>query len=113
MIVAIQHPPARPIDTTTFADITSKVCTSVAFAADDLEITFATDLTATEKIQVRVRCATADATAETVLLAAVAAYTANQAYLAIGTPTTAQAVAQVAAVTRQMQFVFRAIAPLD
>lgn len=55
---------------------------------------------------------TAQANQATLLAKAAAALSTNQTYLALATPTTAQAVAQVAALTRQVDVLIRLAAQL-
>lgn len=113
MIVTVDRL-ARPVDTATFTDITTKACTSVGWDADGkLAVQFAVNLTADETRQVRVRCLTADAAAETLLRGVVTAYTTNAAYLALSAPTAAQTAAHVGVLTRQVQLLLRALAPID
>ncbi len=113
MIVTVDRL-ARPVDVTTFTDITAKECLSVAWDdAGRLVVQFAVNLTVDEVRQVRVRCLTVDAAAETLLRGAVAAYTTNADYLALPAPTQAQAAAQITALTRQLQAVIRLLAPID
>ncbi len=113
MIVTVDRL-ARPVDVATFTDITAKECLSVAWDdAGKLVVQFAVNLTVDEIRQVRVRCLTFDAAAETLLRGAVAAYTTNADYLALPAPTTAQAGAQITALTKQLQAVLRLLAPID
>ncbi len=113
MIVTVDRL-ARPVDVATFTDITAKECLAVGWDdAGKLAVQFAVNLTAAEATLVRVRCLTVDAAAETLLRGAVTAYQTNADYLALPAPTQAQAGAQVAALTRQLQAVIRLLAPID
>ena len=88
-----------------FADIAA--CESVAWGpSGELVVTFAGDLTLAQVAAVKIRCIAADETQEQTLLAGWQALQSNRDYLAV-TPTTAQAVAQVAALTRQVNGLIR------
>ncbi len=111
MIVTIGAAIRRPgIGLGSFADITTKACTGID---DDGGVHFTVNLTADEKRRVQVRCLTTDATAETLLVQAWAAYQANVAYLALALPTPVQVTAQVAELTRQVQALIRLVAPTE
>lgn len=95
---------ARPVDVDTFTDITAVPVTSVEWGPDgELLIDFDGDLTAAEQRAVRIRCASADAAAEQLLRAMVAAWSNNQRFLALPAPLTiAQITEQLTALTRQI-----------
>ncbi len=113
MIVTVDRL-ARPVDVATFTDITGKECISVAWDdAGKLVVQFAVNLTADEIRLVRVRCLTLDAAAETLLRGVVTAYTTNADYLALPAPTQTQALQQVSTLTREVQLLLRALAPID
>lgn len=99
---------------TLFADITSAPVTAVL---DDETGTgyvvhfddAAAPLTPVQVLAVQDRCATPNAQGEQVRKAARTALANNIAYLAITSPTQAQAVAQVADLTRQVNGLIRAV----
>lgn len=91
---------ARPVADDMFADITD-----LPPAFDGLTVTFddaASPLTDLQVAQVRIRLATTGDDQETLFRQAYTALANNQAFLDVETPTTAQAVAQVKALTRQV-----------
>lgn len=104
---------ARPVDVDTFADITAKEVTSLQWIEDGLAIGFAVNLSADEVRLVRMRAASPDDATEQLLRQAWTAFQNNADFLALPAPSTAQALAQVAALTRQMQAIVRLLAPVD
>jgi len=72
-----------------------------------LAVTFVADLTATETAAVQVRLASRNANEETLRSQALQALQANRDFLAIASPTQAQTLAQVKALTRQSNGVIR------
>lgn len=107
MIVTVDDA-RRPLGRDSFIDITTKECIHVGPGAlGGFDAQFAVNLTTDEARQVKVRCLTPDAAAETVFRAAAAAYSSNETYLALPAPTTAQTLAQVTAATRQLQALIR------
>lgn len=112
MEVAVSRPQrtrTQSLSPDDFADIAP--CESVSWGDDGgLVVTFASDLTPAQALAVRIRCVSADAAEEANLTAAAQAHQANQTFLALTAPTTSQSLAQVAALTRQMQGVLRFIA---
>jgi hypothetical protein len=94
-----------------FADIAAG-CESVEFDDGALVVTFAGDLTPEQQLRVRIRCASLNDDAEALLTAAAQAYTANLDYLALDPPTTSQALAQVGALTRQVNGLLRFVTRL-
>ncbi len=113
MIVAVTGP-RRWVGVASFADITTKECLGTGWDDDGrMTVQFAVNLTVDEARLVRVRCLTFDAAAETLLRGAVTAYTTNADYLALPAPTTAQALQQVSTLTREVQLLLRALAPID
>jgi hypothetical protein len=106
---------ARPVDTNTFTDLTAVPLTSVYWTPDgsgSLSLDFAGNPTATEIVTIKIRAMTIDAAAEAILRQAYTAYQNNVAYLAIASPTTAQALAQVTTLTRQVNGIISYLAPL-
>jgi len=100
------------LDVGDFDDIDAG-CESVAF--DDggaLLVTFAGDLTVEQVLRVRIRCASLNTDAETLLTAAAQAYYNNLDYLALDPPTTLQALAQVDALTAQINGLLRFVTRL-
>lgn len=113
MIVTVRSP-ARPVDVDTFTDITTVAVTAVDWnAAGGLDITFAAPLSADQERLVRLRCAAPDQTTEDLYRAAWTAYQANRDFLALSPVTQAQALAQVTALTRQVQNLIRALVSVD
>ncbi len=113
MIVTVTNP-RRYVDAGSFADITGKECLGTGWDDDGrMTVQFAVNLTADEATRVRLRCVTADNGTETLLGQAWAAYQSNAGYLSTPAPTQAQAAAQVAALTRQLNAVIRLLAPVE
>jgi hypothetical protein len=107
VIVTVQHI-ERDIDVDTFTDITPTTVEDVRWNdAGGLDITFASDLTTDERILVKIRCLSSDDAEEQELRQAWTAYKNNLDYLAITNPTNAQALAQIAALTRQVNGIIR------
>lgn len=88
-----------------FADIGP--CVGVDWDAGVLVVEFSATLTAEQRQLVQLRCITADDREEQILRQSRQAYQSNLDYLAKASPTTAEAVAQVAALTRQINGVLR------
>ena len=82
-------------------------CESVAWSGTALELAFARDLTDAERVAVRIRCQATTAAEEQLLLAAAQALDENAAFLAAEAPTTDDAVAQVRALTQQVNDLLR------
>lgn len=99
------------LDMNSFDDITTG-CETVTWDGSALVVTFAGDLTAEQQLRVRIRCVSPDPDAETLLTAATQAYYANLDYLALDPPTTAQALAQVQALTQQVNGLLRFVTRL-
>ncbi len=113
-MMLVLSPIGRNIDVDTFTDITATPVVSPPQWVDGgVSVEFAANLTDTELLQVRVRAATRDAAAELLMRQAWAAYQSNATFLALPAPTTAQALAQVAALTRQTQGIIRLLIPGD
>jgi len=100
--------PGRDVDFGDFADLTTVTVVDVRWDGDGvLEVEFASDLTPAEVEAVVRRIKSRNATEETLQRQATAAMQNNRDFLAITTPTQAQAVAQVKALSRQMNGVIR------
>lgn len=101
---------ARPIDEAMFADLGVPHVTFATLADGGQQVTVPATLTDAQVLRGKIRLLTSTATDEDALVQALGAMDANAAYLA-STPTTAQALAQVKALTAQvdglMQFVGR------
>lgn len=83
-------------------------CESVKWGdAGALVVSFTGDLSADQRLAVQIRCITSDSGEEAVLLQAALAYRKNQEFLSMTAPTTSQVVAQVTALTRQVQGLIR------
>lgn len=107
-MIVTAHLLARPVDTTSFTDITVKECIRVGWNdAGQLEVQFAVNLTAEEAEQVRIRCLTTDATEEAIWRAAWNAMTTNRTFNALPTVTSAQLLAEVKALARQNNGIIR------
>lgn len=107
---------ARPLDEIMFADITAAAVTFAPTSDGGATATFADDaspLTADQIAHVRIRMMTADSTEEQRFILAWNAISANQTFLAIASPTNAQAVAQVQALTRQMDALIKYVLQLS
>lgn len=101
---------ARPIDPAMFADLTPVEV--LGFAGDNasgMTVTFAADLDAATAAAVRCRLVTADAATEQLYLQAVNAIANNLTFLNLGSPTAAQVLAQVQALTRQLDAVIKVL----
>lgn len=106
----------RPLDLGMFADITTALVTFAPTSDGGATATFADDaspLTADQIERVRIRMMTADGTEEQRFILAWNAISANQTFLAIASPTNAQAVAQVQALTRQMDALIKYVLQLS
>lgn len=95
-----------------FADITAAPVVGVVHGPDGIGLTITFDdaaapLTNAQMNAVVLRCASPNANAEELRRRAAAATVANRNYLAIPTPSQAQATAQVAALTRQVNALIR------
>jgi hypothetical protein len=95
---------ARPADTPT----TTHTRSVALVAGTPTEVWTARPKTAAELL-----ADAATATQTTIETQARAAFTANRAYLAIGAPTNAQNLAQIRAITRQMQAMIRLVVARD
>lgn len=93
----------RPLDWAMFADITDAKLVKLS----GCEVVFDGWLSPDQIVQVRVRLMTADDNDEQTVLKASDALQANQDFLALGSPTAAQVVAQVQALTRQVDAVIK------
>ena len=101
--------PVRAVDLDSFTDITTVPVVSVDWVEDgQLQITFASDLTPAEALAVKVRAESRNANEEILRTQAYTALQTNRDFLNIpGTPTQAQVLAQVRALTRQNNGVIR------
>ena len=83
-------------------------CEVVSWATNGtLELIFARDLTDAEAVAVRIRCQATTVGEESLLLVAAQALAANDTYLDLAAPTTDDAVAQVRALTQQVNGLLR------
>lgn len=101
---------AQSLAPSDFSDIAP--CESVEWRGGALVVSFVDDLTPAQVTAVHLRCISTDATEESILTAAAAAYKANQDFLALPSRTTAQNLAQVEALTRQINGLIRYVARL-
>lgn len=106
--------PARAVDFDTFADITSVPVVAINWVEGGLEIEFASDLTAAQVLAVKARAESKNTNEETLRTQAHTALQANRDFIAIVTPTNAQVLAQVKALSKQSNGVIRMLlAQLD
>jgi hypothetical protein len=107
--VIITAKPARTIDLDSFMDLTPVVVSSIDWVADGiLSVVFATDLTPALVLAVQQRIESRNANEETLRNQAITAMQGNRDFLNIvGTPTNAQVLAQVKALSRQNNGVIR------
>lgn len=108
MIVTAMPPRGKEIDLDAFADLTTSPCVNLWWEPDgQLTVEFAIDLPASEQAAVRRRIQSRNANEEELRRLAEVALVNNRTYLAIPTPTQAQAAAQIAVLTRQSNGVIR------
>lgn len=106
MDVTVQGSPARPLAYGMFTDLTTANVTQFLASDDSCVISFDADVTAVQS-QIIARVLTADANAETIHARAYNAIAANDTFLAITSPTNAQAIAQVQKLTRENTAIIR------
>lgn len=106
-IVNVRDAAPRDMTTDVFADITPSAFT-VTWKPPDLAVTFDADLTAAQVLSVNLRIRALNANEETILRQAWVALQANRDYLA-GAQMQAAVVAQVAALTRQVNGILRRV----
>lgn len=100
--------PMRPVDIGTFSDITPTAVVGIGWDQDGmLQVEFAGDLSPTEADAVRQRMSSRNGNEEVLRSQAVQALVDNRAFLALAAPTQAQTLAQVKALTRQMNGAIR------
>lgn len=99
--------PARPITTDMFADITTAPVLTMTWGAGVLAVDFDGDLTAAEIDAVVRRIVCRNLNEETLQNQALQALQNNRDFLAITTPTNAQVLAQVKALSRQNNGIIR------
>lgn len=110
IVVAQKVGVGRAVAPDAFTDITTVPVTRIEWNADGgLDVDFDGDLTGEQQTLVKIRCASADDAEEALFLQAYNAYRNNQQFLNIASPTTAQAVAQVKALSQQLNAVIRVI----
>ena len=108
MIVTAMPPRGKEIDRDAFVNLTTSPVVNLWWEPDgQLSVEFAVDLPASEAAAVRRRIQSRNANEEELRRLAEVALTNNRTYLAIPTPTQAQAGAQVAALTRQNNGIIR------
>lgn len=115
MIVTVAGPGTRDLGPTMFSDLTDKQLIGHGWAEDgeNYWYQFDVNLSASEVEQVKLRCSSPDLATETLRRQVRAVYQANADYLALPVPTTVQTLAQVAALSRQLNAVIRLLAPID
>jgi hypothetical protein len=106
--VRVRNPAPRDMGAGVFADITPATFT-VSWEPPVLVLTFDADLTPAQVLSVHLRARALDANEETILRAAYNALQTNRDYLALNPASTLQAIAQVTALTRQMNSVIRRV----
>jgi hypothetical protein len=99
--------PARPITLDMFGDITAVAISSMNWQAGYLEVTFTADLTPAEVLAVQQRMESRNANEETLRSQALTALQTNRDFIALPSPTQAQTLAQVKALSRQSNGVIR------
>jgi len=100
--------PRRDIDVDDFTDITTVAVVDIRWNETGLlEVEFASDLTLTEAEAVKRRIESRNANEELLRMQAEQALQNNRDFLAIATPTQAQSLAQIRALTRQSNGVIR------
>lgn len=99
--------PRRDVDISDFTDITTVTVMSVEWAGSQLAVNFAADLDAATVARVIRRIESRNANEETLRGQAEQALLTNRTFLDIATPTNAQTLAQVKALTRQSNGVIR------
>lgn len=103
--------PARPLAEDMFADLGYPHVDFTPLTDGGQQVTVDADLTPDQIVRARCRLASADADRETLLWTAYGAWKANKTYLALAAPTQAQAVAQVDALTAQINGVLELLLP--
>lgn len=101
----------RPISEGMFADLGVPHVDFTPTADGGQQVTVPVTLTDAQVLRGKIRLLTATQYDEDALVAALGALTANTAYLAIASPTAAQAIPQVHALTAQMNGLIQLIAP--
>ena len=101
--------PVRPVDFDTFTDLTPIPVSAIDWVGDgDLAVTFESDLSPALASMVQQRIESRNGNEETLRNQAIVAMQGNRDFLNIaGTPTNAQVLAQVKALTRQNNGVMR------
>ena len=99
--------PVRDIDAGMFADLTPVPVVGMSWQADGLSVEFGSDLDAATQAAVVRRMRSRNANEEELRRLAEVALANNRAYLAIPTPTQAEAGAQIKAVARQINGIIR------
>lgn len=102
----------RALSEDMFADITTSAVTFTPTSDGGATATFDDDtapLTATQVSQVQIRMMASTATEEQLFTSAYTALANNQTFLAIASPTNAQAVSQVQALTRQVDALIKVV----
>lgn len=102
---------ARPISEDMFTDLGYPHVDFHALPDGSQQVTVDADLTADQVTRAKVRLLAVDGTAEALLWSAYQAWKANQAYLAVTAPTTAQALAQVRTLTQHLNGVLAYLLP--
>lgn len=100
---------ARPISPGMFADLGVPAASFAALPDGGQEVTVPETLTAQQVTVGRIRLMTATPDVEGTVTAAMTAVAGNAAFLALPSPSAAQSVAQVRALTRQVDAIIRLI----
>lgn len=108
-MVMVAANPARDVPGDLFTDITSVAVSNMRWQDGVLEVTFDGDLTEAQVLAVQARMESRNANEETLRAQALQALTTNRTFLDLASPTNAQTLAQVKALTRQSTGVIRQV----
>jgi hypothetical protein len=109
MLIKLSQTPVRDVTAISFSDITPVEI--VGYPVDehgDMSIEFASDLTPVQARRVVMRAAATDIEQQ-IQDRALAAYQANQAFLALASPTNAQVLAQVKVLSKECNGLLRLV----
>lgn len=99
--------PQRAVDAGDFADLTPVLVVDIRWVSSGLEVEFASDLASSVASAVQQRIESRNANEETLRNQALVALQTNRDFLALAAPTQAQTLAQVKALSRQVNGVLR------